>query len=154
MTAYVVEVREAAGLEVLDVESAVRDVDGFAGPRGFFLLATTGPDVVGCVGLRALDDTRAEIKRMWVAPAHRGSGVAAELLEQTERRAAELGFSRLLLDTNGALSAALRFYGAHGYLPVERYNDNPDATHFFAKDLLRALGRGQDHTGELPDQSL
>lgn len=47
-----------------------------------------------------------------------------------------LGYARIVLDTNGALTAALRFYDRHGYRPIERYNDNPDATHFFAKDLV------------------
>ncbi len=46
-----------------------------------------------------------------------------------------MAFARLLLDTNGALTAALRFYAGRGYEPIPRYNDNPDATHFFAKDL-------------------
>lgn len=135
LAAYTQEVRAAAGLVALDVEAALQDIDGFTGDAGFFLIATAGETVVGCVGLRRLSPGAGEIKRMWVAPALRGSGLAVDLLEQTEQRAVRRGYSRLFLDTNGALTAALRFYTAQGYEVIERYNDNPDATHFFAKDL-------------------
>ncbi|HRY08420.1 MAG: GNAT family N-acetyltransferase [Actinobacteria bacterium] len=135
LTAYTQEVREAAGLVALDVDAALQDIAGFTGDGGFFLIATAGDTVVGCVGLRRLSPDAAEIKRMWVAPVLRGSGLAVELLEQTEQRAVRRGYSRLFLDTNGALTAALRFYAAHGYEAIERYNDNPDATHFFAKTV-------------------
>ena len=135
LTAYVLEVREAAGLDALDLDAARRDVDGFRGARGFFLVARSGERVVGCVGLRPVAPLAAEIKRMWVATDLRGTGLAVDLLRETERRAVAHGYTRILLDTNAALTAALRFYAAQGYVPIERYNDNPDATHFFAKDL-------------------
>ena len=136
LTAYAQEVRDAAGLAALDVDAALKDVDGFLDPRGFFLVATCAGGVVGCIGVRAHSAPDAEIKRMWVAPDRRGGGLAVELLTQTEQRAMALGYARIVLDTNGALTAALRFYDRHGYRPIERYNDNPDAKHFFAKDLV------------------
>ncbi len=136
LTAYVDEVRAAAGLAALDVDAALRDVDGFLDPRGFFLVAACADEVVGCIGVRPHTAQDAEIKRMWVAADRRGAGLAVELLDETEQRAAALGYSRIVLDTNGALTAALRFYARHGYRSIERYNDNPDATHFFAKDLV------------------
>ena len=64
-------------------------------------------------------------------------GLAVELLDETEQRAAALWLFADRVDTNGgALTAALRFYARHGYRSIRRYNDNPDATHFFAKDLV------------------
>jgi GNAT superfamily N-acetyltransferase len=104
LTAYVLEVREAAGLDALDVEPALRDVDGFVQAPGFFLIATREARVVGCVGLRPWRGTTAEIKRMWVAPDLRGTGLAVTLLDEVEQRAFARGFARLLLDTNGALT--------------------------------------------------
>jgi GNAT superfamily N-acetyltransferase len=72
---------------------------------------------------------------MWVSPAVRGRGVGATLLAEVEARATELGYARVVLDTNGALTPAMRLYRTHGYTPIERYSDNADATHFFAKQL-------------------
>lgn len=135
LTAYASEVRTAAGLTALDPRSAVSEVDGFAPPGGCFLLALTRGEAVGCVGLRPAGPGAAEIKRMWVHPAHRGTGLATRLLHEVEAQARDLGYSRLLLDTHHSLTAALRFYAGHGYVAIPRYNDNPDATDFYGKDL-------------------
>lgn len=139
LTAYAIEVVHAAGLERLDVRTTIQDVDGFQRPDGAFLVAVTSGDVVGCIGLRRFAEHQGEIKRMWVSPTTRRLGIGARLLEAIERRAVALGYARVLLDTNGALTAATGFYAAHGYTAIPRYNDNPDATHFFAKDVI---GRG------------
>jgi putative acetyltransferase len=50
---------------------------------------------LGCGGLRRLDDDHAEIKRMFVHPDHRGSGVSSALLARLERVALDSGWSRL-----------------------------------------------------------
>jgi hypothetical protein len=41
----------------------------------------------------------------------------------------------VVLDTNETLTEAISMYERAGYRPIERYNDNPDAQHWFAKDL-------------------
>ena len=53
-------------------------------------------------------------------------------LEQVARR---LGHTRAVLDTNGALGEAIALYERSGYVRIARYNDNPYAEAFFAKDL-------------------
>jgi GNAT superfamily N-acetyltransferase len=135
LRAYTLEVAADAGLEALDVDTALADVDGFWPPTGAFLVAIRGDAVVGCAGLRALSTTDGEVKRMWVAPDDRGFGLGSRLLLAVEQQARSRGFTRLLLDTHRALTPAIAFYTAHGYEQVPRYNDNPDATHFFAKRL-------------------
>jgi GNAT superfamily N-acetyltransferase len=132
---YISDVVRVAGLTQLDLQAAVRDVDEYRAPTGMFLLGLLDDAVVGCIGLRRRDDTEAEIKRMWVSPTARGRGVGTTLLAEIEARAIGLGYARIVLDTNGALIPAMRLYRAHGYTPIDRYNDNADATHFFAKLL-------------------
>jgi GNAT superfamily N-acetyltransferase len=80
-------------------------------------------------------EATAEIKRMWVAERFRGLGVGATMLTRLERTAAELGYRRVVLDTNGALSEALSLYRRSGYAVTDRYNDNPYAQHWFTKSL-------------------
>ena len=106
-----------------------------APPVGAFLLARVDLEVAACGGLQRHDDDTGEVKRMWVAPAWRGTGLGRRMLAELERHAAELGYGRVVLDTNGTLDEALALYGSSGYEPIDRYNDNPYAQHWFAKLL-------------------
>jgi GNAT superfamily N-acetyltransferase len=106
-----------------------------AAPGGAFLLARIDGDVAACGGLQRHDVTTGEVKRMWVAPAWRGTGLGRRMLAELERHAAELGYERVVLDTNGTLDEALALYGSAGYEPTARYNDNPYAQHWFTKHL-------------------
>ena len=110
----------------------------FAPPRGSFVVAWHGgpvPQVVGCGGVRLLDPERAEVKHLYLREQVRGRGWGRALLVALEREAVRLGASTAVLDTNDTLPAAASLYRSAGYTEVERYNDNPNATHWFAKAL-------------------
>lgn len=107
----------------------------FGPPKGRFLLAKRGTETVGCGGVQYLDDITAEIKRMWVSAGVRGLGLGKRLLSHLEDAARADGRTRVVLDTNETLAEARSLYRSAGYSEIDRYNDNPYATHFFAKDL-------------------
>jgi putative acetyltransferase len=86
-----------------------------------FLVARRDGRAVACGGLRPLDATTAELKRMYVEPASRGSGVATLLLWALEARARELGVERMLLETGTLQPEALRFYLREGYERIENF---------------------------------
>ena len=104
-------------------------------PNGVFLLARWRGAVVGCGGVQVIDERTAEIKRMWIAPDARGLGLGRLLLTHLEDEARGLGRHRVVLDTNGVLHEAIAMYRACGYADIERYNENPFAEHWFAKEL-------------------
>ena len=105
-------------------------------PRGMFLvLRDDDGTAVGCGGVKLLDPQTAEIKRMWLHSSTRGRGLGALLLDALEGAARELGATQGVLDTNATLEAALALYRLHGWREVAAYNDNPYATHWFAKEL-------------------
>jgi len=110
----------------------------FNRPRGVFVIARWEDQAVGCGAVQFLDADTAEIKRMWVSPGWRGRGLGHQLLAFLERAALQAACLRVVLDTNSALSEAIRMYSSHGYVPIDRYNDNPYAHHWFAKDLAAA----------------
>ena len=58
-----------------------------------FLVAFDAGRPIGCGALRRLDVATAEVKRMYVNPESRGSGVATDLLRALEKAAAERGWS-------------------------------------------------------------
>ena len=104
-------------------------------PHGRFFLAVDGDAVLACGGLVWIDESTAEIKRMWVSPAARGRGVATRLLSFLEQTALAAGRPTVRLDTNPVLLEAISMYRKNGYLDIERYNDNPYAGLWFEKRL-------------------
>jgi GNAT superfamily N-acetyltransferase len=121
-----------------DVEAALAEPPAaLVAPSGLFLLAVVAgaDEPAACGGIVFVDEAVGEIKRMWVHPSHRGRGLAGSLLGRLEQEIAATGRNRVVLDTNGVLLEAIAMYGRHGYTPIERYNDNPYAQHWFAKQL-------------------
>ena len=111
------------------------DVEDMTPPSGLFVVARLDGDAVGCGGLKRVDKTTGEIKRVWTAPCARGIGVARRMLRTLEAAAREKGFKTLRLDTNRALTEAHALYRSEGYREVARFNDNPYAHHWFEKRL-------------------
>lgn len=104
-------------------------------PRGSFLLALSDNWPIGCVGIKRTDEDMAEIKRLWVAPAARGLGLARRLMTQAETLARELGIRTLRLDTNRQLPEAQQLYRRSGWTEIPRFNDDPYPDTFFEKSL-------------------
>ena len=91
------------------------------------------PVVVG--GVKRLGDGLRELKRMYVAPAARGRGVARMLLAALEDAARELGYARARLDTGPRQPHAEALYRSAGYAEIAPYNENPAAS-FWGKKAL------------------
>lgn len=81
---------------------------------------------VGCGGLRLLDARSAEIKRMYVVPSARGTGVSTAVLRSLEAEAASLGLTELLLETGTGQPDAMRFYEREGYAPIPNFGPYRD----------------------------
>jgi GNAT superfamily N-acetyltransferase len=87
-------------------------------------------NALGCGALRVLGDGVAEVKRMYVAPAARGRGVAKAVLAGLEAAARERGWTTLRLETGPRQPEAMGLYSQAGYRPIEAfgaYVDAPDA---------------------------
>ncbi len=114
----------------------------FEPPHGVFLVIESDGDPIGCGGIRhidstAIDDHWFEVKHLWVEPEGRGSGLGRLLLAELEGRAIGFGATHTVLDTNASLEAAGGLYFSAGYLTIEPYNDNPNATNWYKKLLPR-----------------
>ena len=83
---------------------------------------------VGHACLRELDG-ELEIKRMYVVPSRRGSGIADELLTAMEAAARDEGALRVIIHTGDRQHAALKFYDRHGYTPIPVYPPYEDVTY-------------------------
>jgi ribosomal protein S18 acetylase RimI-like enzyme len=130
---YFAEIRAAFGFETGTALADARTA--YVLPRGLFVLSGPDDEPRSCGAVQFLDAERGEVKRMWVAPAVRGRGVAGALLAHLERLIREAGRSEALLDTNSSLTTAVGLYESRGYRRVGDYNGNPDADVWFAKSL-------------------
>jgi DNA-binding MarR family transcriptional regulator/GNAT superfamily N-acetyltransferase len=128
------DVRFRAGFVPSD-GGADHDAAAMSAPHGAFVVVRDDRDVIGCGGVLRIDRRTAEIKRMWIGVDWRGLGLGRRLLVHLENVARDLGYRRVVLDTNETLCEAIAMYRSHSYVAIDRYNDNPYAHHWFAKEL-------------------
>jgi putative acetyltransferase len=100
----------------------------YASPRGALLLAGPALHPSGCVALRPLPDGDpliGEVKRLYVRPDARGSGLGRALALQMLGEASAIGYRELKLDTLPTMAAARALYASLGFRECAAYYRNP-----------------------------
>jgi len=92
-----------------------------------FLVAFDDAVPVGCGALRALDAAHGEIKRMYVVPDRRGTGVSTAILSALEGEARARGWTRLVLETGDQQPDAMRLYEREGYTHIPNFGYYADS---------------------------
>ena len=126
-----VMLREAQGIE-MELRYGTPDFEPGPAPTAaaitvFFVAYTDDNEPAGCGGLRQLSDSEAEIKRMYVAPHHRGSGVSTGILTALESFGRERAWLRLVLETGEAQPDAIRFYEREGFTRIPNFGHYADS---------------------------
>jgi ribosomal protein S18 acetylase RimI-like enzyme len=107
-------------------EAELRALPGkYVPPDGRLLLAGLGDVPAGCVGLRPIAPGVCEMKRLWVAPAFRGRGVGAALVDRVIQEAQGIGYAKMRLDTLARMTGALKLYRSRGFREIPPYYFNP-----------------------------
>jgi len=136
LAAMVAEMRDLYDGLDLDAPGMPRAGPAELGPPGGVYLVGYRDGVAVCGGgLKRLPDGTCEIKRMYVVPGARRSGVARALLAALEDAARGLGYRVAGLDTGDRQPHAQAFYEAAGYRRVGNFNDNPAAAFHGEKRL-------------------
>jgi putative acetyltransferase len=113
-TLYPAEARYALDLTTLEQHNVL-----FAVARG------SDHAAVGC-GAVVLHAHGGELKRMFVHPAHRSQGAAAQVLAQLESESRKRGCRLLQLETGPYQPEALAFYKKHGFEVCGAFGDYPE----------------------------
>jgi ribosomal protein S18 acetylase RimI-like enzyme len=97
----------------------------YSPPTGRLLLARVDGDPAGCVGLRRIGDGVCEMKRLYVRPAHHGTGLGRQLATAIVEEARRAGYATMRLDTMPSMRAAIALYESLGFRSIPPYTDNP-----------------------------
>jgi putative acetyltransferase len=129
---------ERAGAPTAEVRALIGELDAFLAaaytpeqqhgvaldalftPHLRFFVARVDGVATGCGGV-ALFAEYAEVKRMYVRPAARGTGVARALLARVETEARSAGITDLRLETGVHQPAAIRLYERAGFRPCDAF---------------------------------
>ena len=97
-------------------------------PDGTFIIALSNLKLIGCAGIRKLNNQSAEMKRMYVHPQYRGLGTGKLLSNYVIAWARKYNYRKILLDTNLEMPAAISVYQQVGFTPTVPYcrNENPN----------------------------
>lgn len=127
MTAYVKWLD--IDLTFQDFETEMRSLPGkYSPPRGEILLAFDGHGTaIGCVALRPIPDNArcCEMKRLYVIPAGRGTGVGKELIRCILETAGALDYDEMILDSLPRMTRAIDLYKSCGFREIGKYYDTP-----------------------------
>ncbi|MFI7384963.1 GNAT family N-acetyltransferase [Streptomyces sp. NPDC049813] len=128
---------EGRTTDVAELEREIAAVSGaeLAPPRGLLLVGRYDGEPAGTAGVRLVGAGTAELTRVYVRAALRGTGGAPLLVAAAEAAARELGADRVRLDTRSDLTEARALYARLGYEETGRHNDDIYAEHFFTKPL-------------------
>lgn len=98
---------------------------GYLSPDGALYVASGCDKTLGCVAVRRLDDEFCEMKRLYVCPDARGSGLGRLLAEAAIEAARGLNYRRMRLDTLPSMDAARELYADLGFRQIAPYYHNP-----------------------------
>lgn len=112
--------------------------DVYSSPGSLLLASDQDGQRLGCVGLRVLDDRAltGEVRRLFVRPAGRGTGLGRALASRLIHDAKRAGLRHLVLNTLPTMTEAIALYTDLGFTECAPYVAEPlEDTLYFALDL-------------------
>jgi len=137
-------------VELLDADLAERDgedhafynlYNGLEQIRHALLCYASGGEAVGCGAMKQVFPGTVEVKRMYVLPGHRGTGIATKVLRELENWASDLKMTRIILETGKRQPEAIGLYEKNGYKKIENFEPyvGIDNSVCFEKQLTRLV---------------
>ena len=108
----------------------------YAPPDGRLLLAKIDDQIAGCIAMRKIVPGTCEMKRLFVRPAYRSTGLGRVLVNTIIDEARKLGYTHMRLDTlPGRMDKAIALYRSIGFVDIEPYYASVEGAKFMELDL-------------------
>lgn len=104
---------ETSEMDLLDIEKTYPENGG-----AFLIIETLNGKLVGTVALLKLDSGTCKLRKMYVDHAYRGKGLGEQLLKMAIKKAEDLQFTKIVLETVHSMKAAINLYQKHGFRPA------------------------------------
>jgi ribosomal protein S18 acetylase RimI-like enzyme len=114
-------------------EDEVKDpIKKYGPPKGVLYVAEWEGEVAGCIALADISEnsstafgTTCEMKRLYVRPQFRNHKIGKTMVEQLLKDAAQLGYTKMKLDTLQKLQPAIALYKQYDFSETTAYYKNP-----------------------------
>jgi GNAT superfamily N-acetyltransferase len=116
-------------------------IENFTGENvkfSYFLVVKSGEINVASGAVNHINETTAEIKRMFVKKEFRGEGLSKLVLNALEEYIKENGYKRIILETGGLQPEAISLYRKFGYTEIpcyDRHSLDPNSI-CFGKNII------------------
>lgn len=108
----------------------------YGGKKGSLILGCDNHNYIASVGVRQINDTIAELKRMYVKPNYQRKGIGQMLLNESIFFARNAGYKKVRLDTLEHMVPAMNLYLNNGFYKIDAYYFNPEPNAvYFEKEL-------------------
>ncbi len=87
--------------------------------NGWFAVIEENHEIVGSYGIFKIDHDTCELRKMYLMRDYQGRGLGKRMMDDALEKAKELGYSRMVLETNKVLGKAVVMYRQYGFEPYE-----------------------------------
>jgi len=116
------------------VEKDLIDIEG-SYKNGFFGIFLDVEEPIGNFGLFPLGEGVAEIRKMYLLPKARGKGIGKWMVRFLLKKAKELNYNRVELETASQLKEAISLYQKLGFQEIKNNNSNSSCDRAFFMEI-------------------
>jgi ribosomal protein S18 acetylase RimI-like enzyme len=123
-------------------DEELADIENLYAGNGYvkrIAVSIPGGEIAGCIASQEFASGITEMKRLYVAPGHRGRHLGRRLAETIIALATEMGYSSIYLDTMVEMKTAQQLYDRLGFKVRGAYDDQ-DLTHMICYEKLLKNG--------------
>lgn len=116
--------------DILEEEGELHDVDNvqevYFENRGLFLVVLDDARLVGTGGIKKLEETTAELKRLWLLEEYHGQKIGYQVVSRLLGFARTHGYEKVRLHTDERQERAIQFYTQFGFYSIPSYRKSMD----------------------------